>query len=241
MKHRVFLLLPIFALCMLSCAAPGLAQAAPLSVKALAAPVQQPSILHRTGQGCGWDYACPPRPDFGRRSFRQGDVYIDNNYGPVNIFTGGPRGPEPGAGFMERRDCGAPGCAGGTDCGGYPCDEKCGPLCWMRRFKSGYCGHGCWAYREQARIEAEEREERRERRKEKRERRREERLEEREEGIDYPPSYYDRDYPLPPRYSRRRSEAEPAPPSERPAPGAWTPRERFDGPRYPADCPRGGC
>jgi hypothetical protein len=111
----------------------------------------------------------------------------------------------------------------------------------MRRFKSGYCGHGCWAYREQARIEAEEREERRERRKEKRERRREERLEEREEGIDYPPSYYDREYPLPPRYSRRSSEAEPAPPYERRSPGAWTPRERFDGPRYPVDCPRAGC
>ena len=27
----------------------------------------------------------------------------------------------------------------------------------MKRFSQGYCGHGCWAYREQSRSEAEER------------------------------------------------------------------------------------
>jgi hypothetical protein len=34
-------------------------------------------------------------------------------------------------------------------CGGnWPCDEKCGFLCWYRRIRAGYCGHGCDWYRE---------------------------------------------------------------------------------------------
>ncbi len=41
-------------------------------------------------------------------------------------------------------------------CGGYPCDQNCGPSCWYGRFKNGYCGHGCEVYKERVRYDTEE-------------------------------------------------------------------------------------
>jgi len=186
MKHRSFLMLFLCALCAVSCAVSGFAHAAPPGAQALAIPASQRPLLLRTGQGCGWDYPCPPRPDIRRRYFREpGQVYIHNNYGPVNVYPGGSRGAER-ADYWRRGECGAGACGERRDCGGYPCDEKCGPFCWMRRINRGYCGHGCWAYREQARIEAEQKEEWEELRLKWRERNEEERREdeaEREERV----------------------------------------------------------
>ena len=49
----------------------------------------------RDGQGCGWDYPCPPDPGFGRPpSTRGSQVIIHNNYGSVNVSPGGA--PNPG-------------------------------------------------------------------------------------------------------------------------------------------------
>jgi hypothetical protein len=194
----------------------------------------------RAGQGCGWDYPCPPDPGFGRVPGTPGSqVIIHNNYGQVNVYPGGGPHPERHEGKDER------GCRDGEYRWGCETSlnaEKCGPLCWMRRFREGYCGHGCFAYREQARAEAEERAEEAERQ----ERKRWEKLEhsERDEnfekragcaspycGGNYPPP------PLPP-YYRDSPERAYAPPRH---PERAAPPDRFEGPRYPANCPRGGC
>jgi hypothetical protein len=194
---------------------------------------------------CGWDYPCPSEPDYGRRPaydgrriYRQpGRVYIHNNYGTVNIEVDGHRRFEPAA-APPRPCCEGEASRGGerwlAPCGPAPCaedrpKEDCGVRCWWHRFRTGYCGHGCWAYREQARIEAEEREYRAERRAEKELAWREEKR----EREDYPP-YFDRGYypPPPPRHLER----EDAPPRyERPKIDERTPLGRFEGPRYPAE------
>jgi hypothetical protein len=102
----------------------------------------------------------------------------------------------------------------------------------MRRFKRGYCGHGCWAYLEQSRITAEARAER------------EERSDEREARDEYLPGCYQGGCP-PPSYERpSRQEArrwyEP-PRHERPPQDNLTPREPFVGPRYQGTCTGGAC
>ncbi|MGO8779361.1 MAG: hypothetical protein ACLQKK_10685 [Rhodomicrobium sp.] len=203
--------------------------------------VRTPPLLLKAGQGCGWDYSCPPEPDFGRR--RDSQVIIHNNYGPVNIYPGGARPPRRHGG-AEERDCRDGEYRWG--CGDPASAEDCGPLCWMQRFREGYCGHGCLAYREQARAEAEARAEDAERW----ECKREERLEncERDEGFEQRAGcggpHCPRDYPPPPPpYYQYRPERAYAPPRrhEGPRSGGPHPLERFDGPRYPADCKNGGC
>ena len=109
--------------------------------------------------GCGWDYPCAPDPGYGRPAYRSGQVNIHNNYGSVNVYTSRRPGPpvsiDPGFNpDFSPAPCRGEGCRYG--CGGYPCTEKCGTLCWLRRFRQGYCGHGCASYMAQARIEAEE-------------------------------------------------------------------------------------
>ena len=189
---------------------------------------------------CGWDYPCSAQPDYGRppasfyrRLSRQpGQLYIHNNYGTVNIHVDGIStrgGPE--------RPC----CEGTTGedagwrppCGPVPCEEErpkedCGVRCWWRRFRDGYCGHGCWAYREQARIEAEVREEKEEQRAEK-----EERREEREAG--YRPLFHPWGYPPPPVYDRRVEHRNAPTHYERPKIDEHTSLGRFEGPKYPAE------
>jgi hypothetical protein len=187
--------------------------------------------------GCGWDYPCPPEP-----GYRSSQVTIQN-YGHVNIYTSKRAWPAQGAenpGFSPGYCLDDP-CRIG--CGGYPCAEKCGTLCWMRRFRQGYCGHGCQSYIENARIEAEERAE----------------WKAGQEGQRPPPSdewmyekhtecappYCPPDYDAPPspppgpRYYRRAPERyydappAPLPPRQEPLSPDLTPRGRFEGPRYP--------
>jgi hypothetical protein len=220
-------------------------------VDATAISVPAQPLMKKAGQGCGWDYPCPPVPDYGRRiERREGGIYIHNNYGPVNVYVRGRRPPEetvrppqaracePGAGSVSAGACGER-----WNCGGYPCDEKCGPLCWMHRFKKGYCGHGCLAYLEQSRIAAEERARRREEMREEAARR-ETIREEKEAGDAYLRGCYDRGCPAP-RYERpwreeahRRHER---PAYERPRQDSLTPREPFAGPDYRGTCTDGSC
>jgi hypothetical protein len=253
MDRRSLFVLLIFALGVLPGAIGGRAQAAPLPADATAISAPKSSVMKKTGEGCGWDYPCPPVPDFGRHIRRRdGGIYIHNNYGPVNVYVRGA--PPPDA--TDRRpaavrpcDAGVEGgidCGEATNCGGFPCDENCGPLCWMRRFKKGYCGHGCWAYIEQSRIAAKERAIRREEQEEAA--RREERRLEREareqslRGCDYnkrcPPVPYKeprreeaRRWDERPRYENPRYEKQ----------DDLTPREPFVGPRYLDTCTDGAC
>jgi len=245
MNYRSSLILFICVLGAISGALGIGAQAAPLSMDAAAISAPKPSLAKKTGQGCGWDYPCPAIPDYGQRVYRRdGDIYIHNNYGPVNVYVHGRRHGE-GAGWPpEARPCetgGEGGCGERTNCGGYPCDESCGALCWMRRFKRGYCGHGCRAYLEQSRIAAEGRAERRE---EDREERREEKREEREARDEYPRGCGHDGCPAP-RYERPwREEARrwyERPHNEREPQDNLTPREPFAGPHYRGTCTGGGC
>ncbi len=231
---------PVLLLCVLSAilsAHPSAAGAAAPGLQAFANHAPHQPMLLRTGAGCGWDYPCPPDPDFGRPPYRGSQVTIHNNYGPVNIYPGVSRRPEPpeppapaDPGFCREDPC-------RYGCGGYPCTEKCGPLCWMRRFRQGYCGHGCWAYREQARVEAEEREAWRQEQ-EGRHHKRDSMFEKRAECAppNCPPDYDPPPPPPPPPYYYDRPpEREYAPPPRREPPQPdLTPRERFEGPRYPA-------
>jgi hypothetical protein len=232
----------ILLICMLGAipgAIGGRAQAAPLAADATAISARIPFLMKKTGQGCGWDYPCPPVPDYGRRFYqRSGDIYIHNNYGPVNVYAHGRRPAEETGRPLEGRSCetgseGGSACGVPRNCAGYPCDENCGALCWMRRFKKGYCGHGCWAYLEQSRAAAEEKAARREERREQKEAR-----EEDLRGCD------DRECP-PPRYQRPwREEAQrwhEPPRYERPPQDSLTPREPFVGPHYRGTCTDGSC
>ncbi len=228
---------PLFAfLCFLSAilsTLPDAAFAAPAGLQRFANHAPGRPLLLQTGSGCGWDYPCPPDPGFGRPPpYRGGQVTIHNNYGSVNIYPGVSRRPETLApaepGFCREDPC-------RYGCGGYPCTEKCGALCWMKRFSQGYCGHGCLAYREQARSEAEERAAWQE--EEERHHERDWKLENRAGCA--PPSC-PRDYdpappPPPPPYYYRRPEREYAPPPQEPARPDLTPRERFEGPKYPPE------
>jgi hypothetical protein len=109
-------------------------------------------------------------------------VNIHRNYGTVNVYVNGPRRyrrphrrrirgieediyprrpdvdrprdvrPWPMPDEAESPEQRLP-----VGCGGYPCDPDCGPSCWVGRFRQGYCGHGCDAYRRRVRIESEDR------------------------------------------------------------------------------------
>jgi hypothetical protein len=231
---------PVLFFCFLSaivCTPCGTASAVQPALQALASPGIQQPLLIRTDGGCGWDYPCPPDPGFGRPLYlRGGEVVIHNNYGPVNVYPGD--GAREGGDRAESRECYV-----------SPC-EGCGPLCWLRRFRHGYCGHGCLAYQEQAETEAEAREEDAERERERHAEAPlcEERFECRGEcpeprcrrGFALPPL-------PPPAYYYRRPQRAYAPPrrEERPprvetpynesGQGEPVPRERFEGPRYPRE------
>jgi hypothetical protein len=219
-------------------------QASPWSPPSFS-PAQVTALyFHRTA--CGWDYPCPPEPGFGRdgtswRHRRQpGQLYIQNNYGSVTVRVDGSR--ENAKAEAE----GVPQCCEGerhtgdwpSPCGPEPCAperprEDCGVRCWWKRFRSGYCGHGCWAYREQARAEAEEKEEREERRfEEKMEK--EEGKEARGEAWYYPPDSGRHEFEAPPRprYIPYRDREVP-PRYEQPRTDERTPLGRYEGPKYP--------
>ncbi len=241
MQLRSVPVLFFYALSAILCAHEGTASAAQPALEAFG--IHTPPLLMKAGQGCGWDYPCPPNPDFGRPMSQRGSqVIIHNNYGPVNVYPGGR--------MQRSRRLEGGACRDGEyrwGCGNPSSPDRCGPLCWMRRFREGYCGHGCLAYREQARAEAEERAEYAERE----ERKREERLEnsewdesfEKRAGCARPYCPGNPPPSLPPPYYYDRPERAYAPPRrhEQPWPGGLAPRERFEGPRYPANCPGGGC
>ncbi|MGO9546955.1 MAG: hypothetical protein ACLPPF_19445 [Rhodomicrobium sp.] len=222
MTYRALSIL-LFIACALTAAA-GMARAAPSTAAFAPAASMPPLLLHVGGYGgCGWDYPCAPRPDYGRRFYRrEGGVTIHNNYGEVNIYSGEPRHREPRRDWDER-DC------GGGRCGWERRRENCGAWCWVGRIRKGYCGHGCWAYRERERLKALEEEERAERWAWEHERKREERREERAgcarddcpgDSTPPPPPYYEpRDWDYAPRRAMR----------PRPYRG---PRRRYDGPYY---------
>ncbi len=247
MKYRSFVFALLSACCALWIAASA-ARAAPPSAAGLGVS-STPPLLIRVGHGCGWEYACPPEPGYGRPPAPRGNVYIHNNYGPVTVYRGDPSRPASRAPYgME--------CPGG-DCAGT--DSECGAFCWMRRIRGGYCGHGCWAYKEWQRLQAEEEARRAEEDREEEERERSEqrlRMYEQAQGCaasycrrgDYgtgrastPPSYYGEGY-----YSERRSYSEPPPEyraqrpdvryyreRDRSAPPPAGPRRRFEPPSYP--------
>jgi hypothetical protein len=213
--------------------------------------------------GCGWDYPCPPEPGYGRnlrswpRRQPQEQVYIHNNYGTVTIQVDGQQRkgvngdplpapccePPPRAADWPP-PCPPAGCNVAIQpdywpsCGTPPCIEErpkedCGVKCWWKRIRSGYCGHGCWAYREQARLEAEEKQEQEELKREKkaeREAEREARRESWEHGPPYPGYYYRP--PEPPSYERSW-DRETGPRYETPKIDERTPISRFQGPKYP--------
>ncbi len=235
MKRRFVYMLLVCGVSAVPGTQPAAAGGVQAGLQGFAEHVPSHSLLQRTG-GCGWDYPCPPEPEFARPARRPGQVTIHNNYGPVNIYSGVSRRPEAFPPQELPPYCQDEPCRYG--CGGYPCTEKCGTLCWIRRLRQGYCGHGCEAYREQARIEAEEKAEWKEEeawKKHKQEWMYEKRAEcaPPDCAPDYdapppqppPPYYYSRppvrDYPPPP------------PRREPPMPDPM-PRERFEGPKYPA-------
>lgn len=170
--HKVFFFLTLLFTTGQSYAGAG---AAPLiQAPGFQDALSKTSGLVKIGYGCGWDYPCPPRPDFGRAVNSQ--VNIDRVYGDVNVYSDGyrdvyrPYYPAPCTSYrcrepveidvvpyepppyyppayrVEEIEPPYPSCSG------YPCSEKCGPHCWFRRFKNGYCGHGCEYYREKVRF-----------------------------------------------------------------------------------------
>jgi hypothetical protein len=111
-----------------------------------------PAVI-RIEYDCTWDY-CPPRPRPPRRSpARQGNMYIGNNYGTVNVYEGRFSAPGkplavPPVGPGEANFDADPPCDGGS-----PCETHCDTACWLRRYKEGYCGHGCGFYRRKVYFE----------------------------------------------------------------------------------------
>lgn len=124
--------------------------AAPFSGAGAALSSFNARAMTKVQTACGWTYACT---DVGSGAGRPQNIQI---YGPVNVF------PNAGAETKEVEVWKVPegawpwtgqgGQAGegwrGWSCDGHPCDEKCGAFCWFNRIRSGYCGHGCDAYRE---------------------------------------------------------------------------------------------
>lgn len=198
-------------------------QAAPISFKdaALLHPANV-SAIQKIGYGCGWDYPCAPRPYFGRRHHHQPEnVYIRNNYGTVNVYVNRWGRERWHHRSWETQRC----CANGeytrseapvesTRCDRNPCEPECDTWCWFRRFKRGYCGHGCEVYREKVRFEKGER------------------------TYEYPRPVYYRD--VPPAYRPYDEEDAPVRYS-RPNDGETYERRPFDGPRYPPHCSGEDC
>ena len=150
MKRRLFCALLFVAFAGGLCTGATISHAAPIYELALAPAPHEAPFLTKIEYGCGWDYPCPPRPSYGRRSYRTPQVYIENNYGTVNIHPSGGRyrydNPYPRRwreGRYEEWD-------DNRRCEGDYCGEGCGLFCWYRRIRHGYCGHGCDVYREQA-------------------------------------------------------------------------------------------
>lgn len=233
MKLRFVSMLLVCVLSAIPGARPAAAGTAAAGLQTFAERAAAQPLLQRTGGGCGWDYPCPPEPEFGRRSFHSDHVTIRNNYGPVNVYPGVSRPPYSPP-QEEPAYCSDDPCQYG--CGGYPCTEKCGTLCWLRRLRKGYCGHGCESYLEQARTEADEKAAWKAEQVWKKKRKAgwmyEKRLEcappgcVRDYGEPPPPYYYDR-----PRARNYRSRSRP--PRRKLAKPDLTPRKRFRGPEYP--------
>jgi hypothetical protein len=136
----------------------GGANAAPLSKLDIDAPTG--GLVHQVNSGCGWDYPCRPRPDYGRRvsinnNYQRAKTQFNiQNYGRVHInyYAGNHYRPRHRPRYRKHVRRHYNGCHNG-DCRGH-----CGPHCWYRKFKSGHCGHGCQFYRERVRFENEYRE-----------------------------------------------------------------------------------
>lgn len=225
MKKRL-LLAPLFAALVIAmCDGANTSSAAPISKAALS--FSSPDATLTVKVGCGWDYPCAPRPSYGRRSYRSSQVYIENNYGTVNIYRNPPRyrGYRPAYyghpwRWSERRyddwhgyrRCDGNSCSE-RRCDSDRCADSCGVFCWYHRIRHGYCGHGCDVYREHVRYERDYRE------------------------VEYPRAYRYRsspddgyDYDPHARYE------DPHVRYERPSDSETVPVRRFDGPRFPSDC-----
>jgi hypothetical protein len=148
----------------------GGANAAPLPKLAME---HDGGLLHQVRSGCGWDYACPPRPNYRRKTIQnnyvRGNQFTIENYGRVHIYynehEGHPHKPHhhrPHARrhpHEHRRHHGQRYRHGSDhECRNGSCEGRCGPGCWYQKFKSGHCGHGCNFYRERVRFEEETRE-----------------------------------------------------------------------------------
>jgi hypothetical protein len=206
MKRRTLLAFLFCAVGFAFCASPTTLYAAPLSAAASTLASAETSTLARVEYGCGWDYACPPRPWYGRRSHRSPQVYIENNYGTVNVYQHGRHHYRPPERRWSEKDAREyEEWRRASDCEGVSCGESCGIWCWYRRIRNGYCGHGCETYREQAHDEREYR---------------------RYEEYDYSQRYRYR-------YERRPYEGAPPVRFERPSDDERVPMRRFNGPKYP--------
>jgi hypothetical protein len=211
----LFALVSLAAVIVMDAAATSLS-AAPIAKAASSLPSAQPSHLTKAQYGCGWDYPCPPRPSYGRRSYRTPQVYIENNYGTVNVYQT-PRRSYRGPSRRWWRDRYDEDRRRYNRCDGDGCRESCGLVCWYRRIRDGYCGHGCQTYREQERYE---------------------RYYPADRGEDYSrPTYYERyRYWRRERYDERHRERYDDAPSvrfERPSSDERIPLRRFNGPTYP--------
>ncbi len=114
------------------------------------------ALIHKIGSGCGWDYACPPRPNYGRSVTRNENYqrartqFNIQNYGNVHInYYDGHR---PVHKHVKKRRPKYSYRHHYRHCDHYGC-RRCGPNCWYRKFKSGYCGHGCEFYKEKVEFE----------------------------------------------------------------------------------------
>ncbi len=160
MSTRLLFALVSLAAALVMGAATTSLRAAPISKAASSQPFAERSHLTKVEYGCGWDTACPPRPWYGQRSYRTPHVYIENNYGTVNVYRTPRRSyRQPAYSSWRWREREYDGRRDYDDwrgykrCDGDACAESCGIVCWYRRIRDGYCGHGCDAYREQARYE----------------------------------------------------------------------------------------
>lgn len=135
MKTRLFLGLLLAALAIEMSATTS--NAGPVSTAF--SPALGTSALVKVQYGCGWRYTC---------SGGYGTPQV-NIYGPVNVYTNGG-GYESAWTYNDswRGGGGDWNWRGGVGCGGYPCDQNCGVMCWYKRVRAGYCGHGCDVYRE---------------------------------------------------------------------------------------------
>lgn len=211
MNRRPHFALGYFFAALVMCAAPASLVAAPVSKAASSLPSTELSTLTKIQSGCGWDYACPPRPWYGRRSHHTSQVYIENNYGTVNVYQAGRAHRRPHQSSWRWRESGDwrayDDWRDDRRCDGDVCGEACGLVCWYRRIRDGYCGHGCDAYREQAQYER-----------------------------DYP-DCRDEDCPRPASYraAPRLERYDDSPPVryERPSNDERIPLRRFNGPKYP--------